>query len=177
MTALLAAAKETDIRPQPTYVQEIGVLKQEWEAQLKEEVYRQIPGEAMGQGQVVQGMNEEVQAGDTIVAAAGAPPGDLQKIWDASGGRNCHLEFGFSCMGYEIPAAIGVRMTQPEGEVLVYVGDGTYLMNPTELVTAMQEGLKITVVIAENHGFQCIILTSQSMKAEVTMCATCSINE
>ncbi len=156
MTALLAAAKETDIRPQPTYVQEIGVLKQEWEAQLKEEVYRQIPGEAMGQGQVVQGMNEEVQAGDTIVAAAGAPPGDLQKIWDASGGRNCHLEFGFSCMGYEIPAAIGVRMTQPEGEVLVYVGDGTYLMNPTELVTAMQEGLKITVVIAENHGFQCI---------------------
>ena len=59
-------------------------------------------------------------------------------------------------MGYEIPAAIGVRMTQPEGEVLVYVGDGTYLMNPTELVTAMQEGLKITVVIAENHGFQCI---------------------
>ena len=156
MTALLAAAKETDIRPQPTYVQEIGVLKQEWEAQLKEEVYRQIPGEVMGQGQVVQGMNEEVQAGDTIVAAAGAPPGDLQKIWDASGGRNCHLEFGFSCMGYEIPAAIGVRMTQPEGEVLVYVGDGTYLMNPTELVTAMQEGLKITVVIAENHGFQCI---------------------
>ena len=156
MTALLAAAKETGIRPQPTYVQEIGVLKQEWEAQLKEEVYRQIPGEAMGQGQVVQGMNEEAQAGDTIVAAAGAPPGDLQKIWDASGGRNCHLEFGFSCMGYEIPAAIGVRMTQPEGEVLVYVGDGTYLMNPTELVTAMQEGLKITVVIAENHGFQCI---------------------
>lgn len=156
MTALLAAAKETDIRPQPTYVQEIGVLKQEWEAQLKKEVYRQISGEAMGQGQVVQGMNEEVQAGDTIVAAAGAPPGDLQKIWDASGGRNCHLEFGFSCMGYEIPAAIGVRMTQPEGEVLVYVGDGTYLMNPTELVTAMQEGLKITVVIAENHGFQCI---------------------
>tara|TARA_B100001123_G_scaffold420315_1_gene526552 strand:+ start:562 stop:2418 length:1857 start_codon:yes stop_codon:yes gene_type:complete len=156
MTALLAAAKKTDIRPQPTYVQEIGVLKQEWESQLKEEVYQQIPGEAMGQGQVVQGMNEEVQAGDTIVAAAGAPPGDLQKIWDASGGRNCHLEFGFSCMGYEIPAAIGVRMTQPEGEVLVYVGDGTYLMNPTELVTAMQEGLKITVVIAENHGFQCI---------------------
>jgi 3D-(3,5/4)-trihydroxycyclohexane-1,2-dione acylhydrolase (decyclizing) len=156
MSALLAGAREADVRPKAAYVQEVGVLKQEWDAQLKEEVYRQIPGEAMGQGQVVQMMNEEAQAGDTIVAAAGAPPGDLQKLWDVSGGRNCHLEFGFSCMGYEIPAGLGVRMTQPKGEVLVYVGDGTYLMNPTELVTAMQEGLKITVVVAENHGFQCI---------------------
>jgi 3D-(3,5/4)-trihydroxycyclohexane-1,2-dione acylhydrolase (decyclizing) len=156
LKALLEEAGNADVRPKAAYVQEVGVLKQEWDAQLKEEVYRQMPGEAMGQGQVVQVMNEEAQTGDTIVAAAGAPPGDLQKLWDVSGGRNCHLEFGFSCMGYEIPAGLGVRMTQPEGEVLVYVGDGTYLMNPTELVTAMQEGLKITVVIAENHGFQCI---------------------
>jgi 3D-(3,5/4)-trihydroxycyclohexane-1,2-dione acylhydrolase (decyclizing) len=156
LKALVEEAGNADVRPNAAYVQEVGVLKQEWEAQLKEEVYRQMPGEAMGQGQVVQVMNEEAQAGDTIVAAAGAPPGDLQKLWDVSGGRNCHLEFGFSCMGYEIPAGLGVRMTQPEGEVLVYVGDGTYLMNPTELVTAMQEGLKITVVVAENHGFQCI---------------------
>lgn len=67
-----------------------------------------------------------------------------------------HLEFGFSCMGYEIPAALGVRMAQPRGEVYVLIGDGTYLMNPTELVTAEQEHLKITLVLIENHGFQCI---------------------
>jgi 3D-(3,5/4)-trihydroxycyclohexane-1,2-dione acylhydrolase (decyclizing) len=80
----------------------------------------------------------------------------LLKLWDATGGRACHLEFGYSCMGYEIPAGLGVRMTQPKGEVYVLIGDGTYLMNPTELVTAVQENLKITVVLSENHGYQCI---------------------
>ena len=156
MTELLAKARAAGVQRKLAYVQEVGAHKQEWSARLKEEVFRQEPGEAMSQGQVVQVMNASAQTGDTIVAAAGAPPGDLQKLWDASGGRTCHIEFGFSCMGYEIPAGLGVRMSQPEGEVLVYVGDGTYLMNPTELVTAMQEGLKITIVIAENHGFQCI---------------------
>ena len=101
-------------------------------------------------------LNREAQAGDTVIAAAGGAPGDLLKLWDATGGRACHIEFGYSCMGYEIPAGLGVRLAQPEGEVYVLVGDGTYLMNPTELVTAVQEGLKITVVLAENHGYQCI---------------------
>ena len=99
----------------------------------------------MSQGQLIGLLNREAHAGDTVVAAAGGPPGDLLKLWDATGGRRCHLEFGYSCMGYEIPAGLGVRMAQPEGEVFVLIGDGTYLMNPTELVTAVQEGLKITV--------------------------------
>jgi 3D-(3,5/4)-trihydroxycyclohexane-1,2-dione acylhydrolase (decyclizing) len=127
-----------------------------WERRLREEVLVDFPGESMSQGQLIRILNEEAQAGDTIVAAAGTPPGDLHKIWDATGGRNCHLEFGFSCMGYEIPAGIGVRLAQPDGEVFVMVGDGTYLMSPTEIVTAMQEGLKITIIISENHGYQAI---------------------
>jgi 3D-(3,5/4)-trihydroxycyclohexane-1,2-dione acylhydrolase (decyclizing) len=131
-------------------------VRVEWERRLRDEVLVDFPGESMSQGQLIRILNEEAQAGDTIVAAAGTPPGDLHKIWDATGGRNCHLEFGFSCMGYEIPAGIGVRLAQPEGEVFVLVGDGTYLMNPTEIVTAMQEGLKITVIISENHGYQAI---------------------
>ncbi|MFL6265847.1 MAG: thiamine pyrophosphate-dependent enzyme, partial [Actinomycetes bacterium] len=95
---------------------------------------------------------------DTIIAAAGGPPGDLQKVWDATGGRRCHLEFGFSCMGYELPAAIGVRLAEPDPtrRVLSFLGDGTFLMAPTELVTAAQEGLAITLVIPENHGYQVI---------------------
>ena len=101
-------------------------------------------------------MNEAAQPGDTILTAAGTPPGDLLKLWDATGGRDCHIEFGYSCMGYELPAAVGVRLARPEGEVIAYVGDGTYLLNPGELVTALQHGLKITVVISENHGFQSI---------------------
>jgi 3D-(3,5/4)-trihydroxycyclohexane-1,2-dione acylhydrolase (decyclizing) len=66
------------------------------------------------------------------------------------------LEFGNSCMGFELPAGLGQRMAQPHGEVYVYIGDGTYLMNPTEIVTAAQEGLKITLIISENRGYQCI---------------------
>ena len=110
----------------------------------------------MSQGELVGVLNEEARAGDVVVAAAGSPPGDLLKLWDASGGRGCHIEFGYSCMGYEIPAGLGVRLAGATGEVYVYVGDGTYLMNPSELVTALQEGLKITVVLSENHGYQVI---------------------
>src|SRR5690606_11378814 len=120
------------------------------------EVYTQIPGEAMSQGQVIGVLNEMAKPGDTIIAAAGSPPGDLHKLWDVTESATCHLEFGYSCMGYELPAGLGVRLAQPEGEVYVFIGDGTYLMNPTELVTAMQEDLKITVVISENHGYQVI---------------------
>ena len=110
------------------------------------------------QGQLIGLMQEHAQSGDTIVTAAGGPPGDLQKVWDASNGRHCHLEFGFSCMGYEIPAGIGVRWATPDTSqrVISFVGDGTFLMAPTELVTAAQEHLPMTVVVSENHGYQVI---------------------
>ena len=110
------------------------------------------------QGQVIGVLQEHARAGDVIIAAAGGPPGDLQKVWDATEGRTCHLEFGFSCMGYEIPAAIGVRLAHPDPEarITAFLGDGTFLMAPTELVTAAQEGLPITLVIPENHGYQVI---------------------
>jgi 3D-(3,5/4)-trihydroxycyclohexane-1,2-dione acylhydrolase (decyclizing) len=110
------------------------------------------------QGQVIGLLQEQAQPGDTIIAAAGGPPGDLQKVWDATDRRYCHLEFGFSCMGYEIPAGLGVRLAVPDRSkrVVSFIGDGTFLMNPTELVTAVQERLPVTVVIPENHGYQVI---------------------
>ena len=110
------------------------------------------------QAQLIGLMQETSQAGDTIVAAAGGPPGDLQKAWDATHGRHCHLEFGFSCMGYEIPAAMGVRWANPntDNRVMSFIGDGTFVMAPTELVTACQENLPLTIVVAENHGYQVI---------------------
>jgi 3D-(3,5/4)-trihydroxycyclohexane-1,2-dione acylhydrolase (decyclizing) len=110
------------------------------------------------QGQIIGLLQEHAQPGDTIIAAAGGPPGDLQKVWDATERRYCHLEFGFSCMGYEIPAALGVRLAVPDRSkrVLSLIGDGTFLMAPTELVTALQERLPVTVVISENHGYQAI---------------------
>ena len=93
-----------------------------------------------------------------VIAAAGGPPGDLLKVWDATGGRHCHLEFGFSCMGYEIPAALGVRLAdaEPGTRVVSFLGDGTFLLAPTELVTAAQEGLAVTLVVPDNRGYQVI---------------------
>ncbi|RGE20712.1 3D-(3,5/4)-trihydroxycyclohexane-1,2-dione acylhydrolase (decyclizing) [Leucobacter sp. wl10] len=110
------------------------------------------------QGQLIGLMQQHARPGDTIVAAAGGPPGDLQKVWDATGGRHAHLEFGFSCMGYELPAAMGVRVADPDPahRVTAFIGDGTFVMMPTEIVTAAQEGIPFTVVISENHGYQVI---------------------
>ncbi|WP_088288200.1 3D-(3,5/4)-trihydroxycyclohexane-1,2-dione acylhydrolase (decyclizing) [Kineosporia sp. A_224] len=110
------------------------------------------------QGQLIGLLQEHARAGDTVVAAAGGPPGDLLKVWDATAGQECHLEFGFSCMGYEIPGGMGVRLADPDSahRVTVLIGDGTFLMAPTELATAAQEGLAVTVVIPENHGYQVI---------------------
>ena len=130
LRSLSRAATKAGIKPESTYVKEIARLKGQWKKQLTHEIYQPTPGEAMSQGQLIGIMNAEAKAGDTIVAAAGSPPGDLHKLWDVSGGSACHLEFGFSCMGYEIPAGLGVRMAQPRGEVFVLIGDGTYLMNP-----------------------------------------------
>ncbi len=158
LRSLVEASAEAGIKPSEKYVHEIGIVKQEWEGILKEEVYRQFPGEAMGQGQVVGTLNEAAHAGDTIISAAGTAIADLFKLWDASNSRACRLEFGNSCMSWELPAGLGTRMAQPEGEVFVFIGDGAYLMNPMEILTSIQESLKLTVVVSNNHGYQSIRL-------------------
>jgi 3D-(3,5/4)-trihydroxycyclohexane-1,2-dione acylhydrolase (decyclizing) len=149
----LAAA--AGIRTGDGYREEVERTREEW-LETRRSLAEPVSGEAMSQAQLILTLNEFVRPGDTVITAAGTPPGDLLKLWDATGGRTCHLEFGYSCMGYEMPAGVGVRMAQEGGEVYVYIGDGTFLLNPGELVTALQEGLKMTVVISENHGFQSI---------------------
>ena len=95
--------------------------------------------------------------GDTLVCAAGTAPGDLHQLFEATAGRILHLEFGNSCMGYDIPGAIGVRLARPvDGEVYVFLGDGNYLLHPMELKTAVQEGIKLTIILVQNDGFQSI---------------------
>lgn len=110
------------------------------------------------QGQLIGLMQEASQSGDVIITAAGGPPGDILKVWDATNGRIAHTEFGFSCMGYEIPAAIGVRLANPDTKkrIITFIGDGTFVMAPTEIVTAAQERLDVTFVVSENHGYQVI---------------------
>lgn len=115
-------------------------------------------GAVLTQGQLIGLLQEHARPGDIVLTAAGGPPGDLLKVWDATEGRQCHLEFGFSCMGYELPAAIGVRLAEadPGARVTAFIGDGAFLMAPGELVTAAQEGAAVTIVVAENQGFQVI---------------------
>ena len=121
--------------------------------------WRRAPDERMTQGQVLRALNEVSRAATTgWWWRPGTPHVDVHKLWEPARGGRCLMEVGFSCMGGEIPAALGVRMAQPDaGEVYVVIGDGTYLMGNTgELVTARQEGLKLTVIVVENDGYQSI---------------------
>ena len=155
LEALTEILRGYSIATREDYRHEVEQARSEWLA-VRARLAEHATGEAMSQGELILTLNDVAQAGDTVITAAGTPPGDLLKIWDATRGRSCHLEFGYSCMGYELPAGVGVRMAQERGEVYVYIGDGTFLLNPGELVTALQEGLKMTVVISENHGYQSI---------------------
>jgi len=155
LNALAEACQAKGLKPQPDYQAEVIRIRNQWFAEL-DGALEDNSGEAMSQGQVIRTLNEHVQAGDTVVSAAGTSVGDLCKMWEATNRRGCHLEFGYSCMGYEIPGAIGVRMAQPAGEVYAFLGDGTFLLNPGDIAVAFQEGLKVTAIISENHGFQSI---------------------
>jgi 3D-(3,5/4)-trihydroxycyclohexane-1,2-dione acylhydrolase (decyclizing) len=126
----------------------------DWHAELAHDLE---PGGPVTQGQILRSLNEQAAPGDWVLAAAGAAPGDLLKLWEPVEGSHLHIEFAFSCMGHELPAGLGIRMADPgAGEIYVVIGDGTYLMAAGELATAIQERLKVTVVLLVNGGYQSI---------------------
>ncbi|MEU9968273.1 3D-(3,5/4)-trihydroxycyclohexane-1,2-dione acylhydrolase (decyclizing) [Streptomyces malaysiensis] len=118
------------------------------------------------QTQVLGALDAVVGDEDVVINAAGSLPGDLHKLWRTRSPRQYHLEYGYSCMGYEIPGAIGVRLAAPDRPVWALVGDGTYLMMPTEIVTAVQEGVNINIVLFQNHGYASIGGLSEATGAE-----------
>jgi len=137
-----------------------------WEAEV--ERVMTLDGDSSGppaQSQIIKAINDA--AGDTgvIVNAAGSAPGDLHKLWRARdpAGKSYHVEYGYSCMGYEIPGGIGVKLAAPEREVYVLVGDGSYLMLPGELVTAVAQRVPIVIVLVDNHGYASIGALSRSV--------------
>ncbi len=156
LAALTDAGTAASIQTNESWVSRAHRQCAAWEKAKRTEVFLQHPGERMSQGQLIGILNDEMQAGDTLVAAAGTIPADLTKLFDARGDKIVHIEFGNSCMGYDIPAAIGVRLTGTKNEVYVLMGDGNYQMHPMELVTAMQERTKIIVVLNVNYGYQSI---------------------
>ena len=115
------------------------------------------------QSEVIGAIWESAGPRDVLVSAAGSHPGDFHKLWRTYTPNSYHMEYGYSCMGYEIPASLGVKVADPSREVYTFVGDGTYLMMPSEIVTAVQEGIKLIIVVADNHGFASIGGLSQSL--------------
>ena len=138
-----------------SYASEIAKLKADWEKEV-DRIYSRRIGPPLSQGEVIGLLNAELDPRDVIVCAAGSLPGDLHKLWRTRDSKGYHLEYGYSCMGYEIAGGMGVKMADPSREVFVLVGDGSYLMMAQEIVTAMQEQIKINVVLLDNHGFSSI---------------------
>ncbi|MEV8535246.1 3D-(3,5/4)-trihydroxycyclohexane-1,2-dione acylhydrolase (decyclizing) [Streptomyces sp. NPDC051211] len=140
--------------------------KEDWERQVDLAFHAADPDAAPTQAQLLGALDAVVTGDDVLINAAGSLPGDLHKLWRARSPLQYHVEYGYSCMGYEIPAAIGVALADPGRPVWALVGDGTYLMNPTELVTAVQEGIPLKLVIVDNQGYASIGGLSQAVGGE-----------
>ncbi|MGW1910809.1 3D-(3,5/4)-trihydroxycyclohexane-1,2-dione acylhydrolase (decyclizing) [Streptomyces sp. NPDC002076] len=149
-----------------SYVTEYTEDKERWEQRVDACFEAEEPDARPTQPQVIGALDALVDESDIIINAAGSLPGDLHKLWRARSVDQYHLEYGYSCMGYEIPAALGVKLAAPERNVWALVGDGTYLMMPTEIVTAVQEGVAIKILLVQNHGYASIGGLSESVGGE-----------
>lgn len=137
-------------------------LHSEWEAEV-DRIYAVRNEPLPSQGEIIGAVNDLGDPDAIMVCAAGSLPGDLHKLWRTRHPKQYHLEYGYSCMGYEIAGGLGVKMADPEREVYVMVGDGSYLMLANEIVTSIQEGMKLTIVLMDNHGYKSIGALSRSL--------------
>jgi len=147
------------------YASRIASFKEQWSAET-ERLFNQRHGPPISQSEVIGIVNQFSKPTDVVVCAAGSLPGDLHKLWRTRDPKGYHLEYGNSCMGYEIAGGLGVKIADPAREVYVMVGDGSYLMMSSEIVTALQEGYKLTIVLLNNYGFSSIGGLSQALGSE-----------
>lgn len=159
----LSALKEAlgDYRVSAEYSREIADERADW-FEKTAECYGAHDQELPAQTEVFGALNDMMGDNDVLINAAGSMPGDLQCLWQAKTPVQYHVEYAFSCMGYEIPAAMGVKMALPDSEVVAIVGDGTYQMLPMELATVVQENIKVIYVLLQNYGFSSIGSLSES---------------
>ena len=155
----------TDFHVGEDYAEKIGQGRQAWDEEVNRLYHLGTTGNP-AQSEVIGALNEFLRPQDVLVNAAGSAPGDLHKLWRSRDPKSFHLEYGYSTMGYEIPAALGIKMAAPEREVYALVGDGTYLMLPSEIVTSIQEGYKLNLVVVDNHGYASIGSLSQSLGSQ-----------
>lgn len=163
-------ARTADYSVDPEYRARVHRFGQDWDAEV-ERIYSaadrdgqaQPTRQLISQGEVIGIVNSFSRAEDVMVCAAGSLPGDLHKLWRTRNPKGYHLEYGYSTMGYEIAGGLGVKMAAPERDVYVLVGDGSYLMMAQEIVTAVQEGCKLIIVLLNNHGYASIGGLSESV--------------
>jgi 3D-(3,5/4)-trihydroxycyclohexane-1,2-dione acylhydrolase (decyclizing) len=142
-------------RVDSAYASRIAQSQVEWEKEV-DRIYAVRRDPPLSQGEVVGVLNSSVEPSAILVNAAGSLPGDLHKLWRTKQPGGYHMEYGYSCMGYEIAGGLGAKMANPEREVYVMVGDGSYLMMAQEIVTSLQEGCKLNIILLDNHGFSSI---------------------
>jgi 3D-(3,5/4)-trihydroxycyclohexane-1,2-dione acylhydrolase (decyclizing) len=147
------------------YREQNARANEEWDREV-ERIYTLGHGPLPSQGEVIGAVNTFSEPEDVVVCAAGSMPGDLHKLWRTRDPKGYHVEYGYSCMGYEIAGGLGVKMASPEREVYVMVGDGSYLMLSSEIITSIQEGYKLTIVLVDNSGFSSIGALSRSVGSD-----------
>ncbi|HEU5431442.1 MAG TPA: 3D-(3,5/4)-trihydroxycyclohexane-1,2-dione acylhydrolase (decyclizing), partial [Thermomicrobiales bacterium] len=155
LNALRGMLQASGWRADPAWGDAVETLKAEWDAAVDRLRAVKTP-EALTQANAIGLVNDASGPRDVVVCAAGGLPGDLLKLWRPVDPKGYHLEYGYSCMGYEIAGGLGAKMADPSREIYVMVGDGSYLMMHDEIVTSLAEGMKLTIVLLDNGGFQCI---------------------
>lgn len=140
-------------------------FNQDWDAEV-ERIYNLGHEPLPSQGEVIGAVNSFSDERDVVLCAAGSAPGDLHKLWRTRDPKGYHVEYGNSCMGYEIAGGLGAKMACPDREIYVIVGDGSYLMLAQEIVTSVQEGVKLTIILIDNHGYGSIGALSRSLGSQ-----------
>ena len=155
LEALHDALQTAGYQTSPEYRERIAQLQAEWNAEV-DRLYQLTSAEGNVQTLIVGALNEFMAPEDVILCAAGSLPGDLHRLWRSELPKTYHLEYGYSCMGYEVSGGLGAKLALDQGEVYVIVGDGSYLMLHSEFLTTLKEHVKINVVLLDNSGYQCI---------------------
>lgn len=155
LAQLKAALEQRNYRTSDIYQASIKEKRQAWKHEV-DRLYQATSASTNSQTNILGILNQNINDQDVIVCAAGSLPGDLHRLWRCKQPKTYHLEYGFSCMGYEVAGGLGVKLAEPNANVYVLVGDGSYLMMHSELLTSLQEKQKITLIIFNNKGYQCI---------------------
>ncbi|PWN65104.1 3D-(3,5/4)-trihydroxycyclohexane-1,2-dione acylhydrolase (decyclizing) [Chryseobacterium phosphatilyticum] len=151
-----------DYHTEENYIQKIHSYHSEWDSIVTKAYSCENPDQPV-QAEYIGALNNFIDDKDVVLCAAGSLPGDLHKLWRTKSSKGFHLEYGNSCMGYEIPGGLGAKMAAPDREIYVMCGDATYLMMPSDLITTLQEGYKITIILINNSGYASIGGLSQSV--------------